>query len=184
MSMFTLAISCLTTSNVPWFRDLTLQVPRQYRSLQHPTLLSPRDTSTTGRRFHFGSASSFFLELFLHSSPVAHWTPTYLRGFSVSYRFAFSYCSWMLSHGKSQCSAYLQMALVMLWSSHACSHASGVPNSLEPCLKNKSVIWILGLLGWGGGMPLLCATVTISISIPRKESPISTIRFSTGCLTH
>ena len=27
MSMFTLAISCLTTSNLPWFMNLTLQVP-------------------------------------------------------------------------------------------------------------------------------------------------------------
>ena len=30
MSMFTLAISCLTTSNLPWFVDLTFQVPMQY----------------------------------------------------------------------------------------------------------------------------------------------------------
>ena len=33
MSMFTLAISCLTTSNLPWFMDLTFQVPMQYCSL-------------------------------------------------------------------------------------------------------------------------------------------------------
>ena len=32
MSMFTLAISCLTTSNLPWFVDLTFQVPMQYCS--------------------------------------------------------------------------------------------------------------------------------------------------------
>ena len=37
--MFTLAISCLTTSNLPWFMDLTFQVPMQYCSLQHLTLL-------------------------------------------------------------------------------------------------------------------------------------------------
>ena len=30
MSMFTLAISCLTTSNLPWFMDLKSQVPMQY----------------------------------------------------------------------------------------------------------------------------------------------------------
>ena len=28
--MFTLAISCLATSNLPWFMDLTFQVPMQY----------------------------------------------------------------------------------------------------------------------------------------------------------
>ena len=31
--MFTLAISCLTTSNLPWFMDLTFQVPMQYCSI-------------------------------------------------------------------------------------------------------------------------------------------------------
>ena len=35
MSMFTLAISCLTTFNLPWFMDLTFQVLMQYCSLQH-----------------------------------------------------------------------------------------------------------------------------------------------------
>ena len=30
MSTFTLAISCWTTSNLPWFMDLTFQVPMQY----------------------------------------------------------------------------------------------------------------------------------------------------------
>ena len=48
MSMFTLAISCLTTSNLPWFMDLTFQVPMQYCSLQHQTLLLSPVTSTTG----------------------------------------------------------------------------------------------------------------------------------------
>ena len=71
ISTFTLAIYCLTTSNLPWFIDLTFQVPMQYWSLQHWILLSPADTSTTGCYFCFGSASSFFLELFLYSFPVA-----------------------------------------------------------------------------------------------------------------
>ena len=48
MSMFTLAISCLTTSNFPWFMDLTFQVPMQYCSLQHWTLFPSPFTSTTG----------------------------------------------------------------------------------------------------------------------------------------
>ena len=34
MSVFTLAI-CLTTSSVPWFMDLTFQVPMQYCSFHH-----------------------------------------------------------------------------------------------------------------------------------------------------
>ena len=40
MSMFTLAISCLTTSNLHWFMDLTFQVPMQYCSLQPLDLTS------------------------------------------------------------------------------------------------------------------------------------------------
>ena len=47
-STFTLAISCLTTSNLPWFMDLTFQVPMQYCSLKHWTLLLSPITSTTG----------------------------------------------------------------------------------------------------------------------------------------
>ena len=48
----------------------------QYCSLQHETLLSPRDTSAAGHRFHFAPAASFFLELSLCSSPVAYGTLT------------------------------------------------------------------------------------------------------------
>ena len=84
MSMFTLAISCLTTSDLPWFVDLTFQVPMQYCSLLHQTLLPSPVTSTTGRFFHFGSISSFFLELFLYSSPAAYRASTNLGNLSFS----------------------------------------------------------------------------------------------------
>ena len=81
--------------------DLTFQVPMQYCSLQHWTLLLTPVTSTTGYCFCFGSIPSFFLELFLHWSPVAYWAPPDLRSSSsVSYLFAFSYCSWG-SQGKN-----------------------------------------------------------------------------------
>ena len=48
MSMFILFISCLITSNLPWFMVLTFQVPMQYYTLQHQTLLPSSVTSTTG----------------------------------------------------------------------------------------------------------------------------------------
>ena len=64
--------------------DLTFQVPMQYCSSQHQTLLSSLVTSTTGCCFCFGSVSSFFLELFLHSSLVAYWIPTSLGSSSFS----------------------------------------------------------------------------------------------------
>ena len=101
MLMFTLAISCLTMSNLPWFMDLTFQVPMQYCSLQNRTSLLLPVASTTGCCFCFGSNSAFFLDLFPHWSPVAYWAPSNLEShLSVSYIFAFSYCSWG-SQGKN-----------------------------------------------------------------------------------
>ena len=93
MSMFTLAISCLTTSNLPWFMDLTFQVPMQYCSLQHQTLLPSPVTFTTGCCFCLGSISSFFLELFIPWSPVAYWTCTNLGSSSFS---VLSFCLFIL----------------------------------------------------------------------------------------
>ena len=63
--------------------DLTFQVPMQYCSLQPWTLLLSPVISTTGYHFCFGSISSFFLELFLHWSPVAYWAPTDLGSSSL-----------------------------------------------------------------------------------------------------
>ena len=63
--MFIFAISCMTASNLSWFTDPTFQIPMQYCSLQHRTLPPSPFTSTTEHCFRFGSASSFFLELFL-----------------------------------------------------------------------------------------------------------------------
>ena len=96
--MFTLVISCLTTSNLPWFMDLTFQVPMQYCSLQHQTLLLSPVTSTTGYCFCFGSFPLFFLKLFLHWSPVAYWAPTDLGSSSFS---ILSFCLFMLFMGFS-----------------------------------------------------------------------------------
>ena len=97
--MFTLAISCLITYNLPWFIDLTFQVPMQYYTLQHQTLLPSPVTSTTGCCFCFGSISSFFLELFLHWSPVAYWAPTNLGSSSFS---VLSFCLFILLMGFSR----------------------------------------------------------------------------------
>ena len=101
MLTFTLAISCLTTSSLPWFMDLTFQIPMQYCCLQHRTLLLSPVPATTGYCFCFGSIPSFFLELFLHWSPVAYWAfSTWGVHLSVSYVFAFSYYPWG-SQGKN-----------------------------------------------------------------------------------
>ena len=94
--MSTLAIFCLTTSNLPWIMDLTFQVPMQYCSLQHWTLLLSPVTSTTGYCFCFGSTPSIFLELFFHWCPVAYRAPTDLGSFSFS---ILSFCLFILFMG-------------------------------------------------------------------------------------
>ena len=62
MSMFTLAISCLTTSDLLWFMDLTFQVLMYYCSLQHQTLIPSLVTSPLGVVFALAPS--------LHSSGV------------------------------------------------------------------------------------------------------------------
>ena len=97
--LFTLTISCLITSNLPWFMDLTFPVPMQYCSLQHQILLPSPVTSTTGCCFCFGSISLFFLELFLHWSLVAYWAPTDLGSSCFS---VLSFCLFILFMGFSR----------------------------------------------------------------------------------
>ena len=79
--------------------DLTFQVPMQYCSLQLRALLLSPVPSTTGYCFCFGSTPSFFLELFLHWSPVAYWAPTGLGSSSFS---ILSFCLLILFMGFSR----------------------------------------------------------------------------------
>ena len=79
--------------------DLTFQVPMQYCSLQHWTLLLSPVTSTTGYCFCFGSIPSFFVDLFLHWYPVAYWTPTDLGSSSFS---ILQFCLFILFIGFSR----------------------------------------------------------------------------------
>ena len=97
--MFILVISCLTKANLSWLMDLTFQVPMQYYSLQHWTLLSPPDTSTNEHCFCFGPSASLFLELLvivLHSSPVAYWTPFGLGEWRGHLPVVVSFCLFIL----------------------------------------------------------------------------------------
>ena len=101
MLTFTLAISCMTTSNLTWFMDLTFLChwPIQYCSLQHWTLLLSPVTATTGFCFCFGSIPSYFLELFPHWSLVAYWAPTDMLSSSFS---ILSFCFFILFMGFSR----------------------------------------------------------------------------------
>ena len=125
MLTFTLAISCLTASNLPWFMDLTFQVPMQHCSLQHRTLLLSTVPPTVGCCFCFGSIPSFFLELFLHWSPVAYWASTDLGNFSFS---ILPFCLLILFTGFSR---------QEYWSGFAIPFSSGH----EKCWAGKSTSW-------------------------------------------
>ena len=69
-----LAISCLTTSNLSWFMDLTFQVPMQYCSLLHQALISPPDTFTAGLFF------LLWLKLFIPSGATSLLFPSSILG--------------------------------------------------------------------------------------------------------
>ena len=101
MLMFTLAVSCFTSVNLPWFMDLTFQVPVQY------CLYSIR------LYFHHQSHLQLgFVSLWLHPfilsgviSPLfsSSILGTYRPGefiFQYHIFFSFSYCSWG-SQGKN-----------------------------------------------------------------------------------
>ena len=122
MSMFTLTISCLNTSNFPWFIDLTVQIPMQFCSLQHQTLLPLPITSQVLLWLHLFILSGIISPLI--SSSIAYWAPTtWWVHLSVSYLFAFSYCSWG-SQGKSTVEA--------------------IPFSSEPCFVRMDKIgWVI-----------------------------------------
>ena len=107
MSMFTLAISCLITSNFPWFVNLTFQVPMQYCSLQHQTLLSLPDISPT--EHHFCFVPSHFILYWALSTCHPLFSSSILDIFQpggrgthlpVLYFFVFSFSPWS-SHGKN-----------------------------------------------------------------------------------
>ena len=137
MSMFTLAISRLTTSSLSWFMNLTFQVPMQYCSLQHRTLLLSPVPSPTGCCFCFDSIPSFFLELFLHWSPVGYWAPTDLGSSSFSVLFL----PFHTIHG-------VLKARILKW--FAIPFSSG-PHSVSPLHHDPSV---LGGSTWHGFIEL------------------------------
>ena len=79
--------------------DLTFQVPMQYCSLQHWTLLPSPVSSRSVCCFCFDSILSFFLELFHHWSTVAYWAPTDPGSSSFS---ILSFCLFILFTGFSR----------------------------------------------------------------------------------
>ena len=139
MSMVYLA-SCLTTFSLPIFMDLIFQIPMQYCSLKHQTLLPPPDTPTTQHLFCFSPVASFFLELFLHSFPVAYWTPSHLGDSSsrVIY-FCIFYCPWGSLGKTTEVGGHFLLQWTMF-----CQNSSLRPVHLGcPC-----VVWLIASLSY------------------------------------
>ena len=91
--MFTLAISFFITSNLPWFVDLTSQVPMQYCSLQQSEF-----ASITSHIYNW-VLLFLWLCLFVLSGVISPLISTSMLGthwliFQCPIFFAFSYCSW------------------------------------------------------------------------------------------
>ena len=63
MSVFTLAICCLSTSSLPWFMDLTSQVPMQYCSWQLRTSITSH--------MHYRALFLLWLHLFILSWSIS-----------------------------------------------------------------------------------------------------------------
>ena len=131
-------LSDYTELNLPWFTDLTFQVPMQYCSLQHRTLLLSPVTSTAGYCFCLGSTPSFFLELFLHWSPVAYQEPTDLGSSSFSILLFCLFILFMGFSGQEYWSGFLFPSPV----DHALSELSTMtPPSCFNCFHLISNEW-------------------------------------------
>ena len=153
MLMFILAPSCLTTFNLPRFMDLAFQVPMQYYSLQHWTFLQSPVTFTTGSCFCLDSIRSFFLELFLHWSPVAYWAPTNLGSSSFS---VLSFCLLILFTGFSR---------QEYWSGLPCtSPMDHVLSALSTCLHSVIRKWCAQARIWSS-LCIVCPLGMMQIHI-------------------
>ena len=101
MLMFTLAIFCFTTSNLPWIVDLMFQVSMQYCSYSIGLYIYHQSHPHLGVVFTLApSLHSFGVISLLFSSSILG---TYQPGefiFQCHIFFAFSYCSWR-SQGKN-----------------------------------------------------------------------------------
>ena len=118
----------------------------QYCSLQHQTLFLSPVPSTTGYCFFFGSIPSFFLELFpLWFQLIGHLL-TWGVPLSVSYHFAFLYCSWG-SQGKNTevvCHSFLQWTTFCQTSPPWTDHL-GWPHMAWLSFIDKTVVCVIRL---------------------------------------
>ena len=123
MWMFTLAISCLTSSNLldswTWHSRFLCNIALYNIELYFHHQSHPKCC------FCFGSVSFFFLELFLNSSPVAHCAPTDLGCSSFS---IISFCVFILFMGFSR-QEYWSSFAISFSMNHVLSELSTITQS-------------------------------------------------------
>ena len=175
MSTVTLAISCLTTSSLPWFMDLTFQVPVQSCSLQHWTLPLSPVTCTTGYSFALAPSLNSFWSYF-STDLLQHTGHLLTQGVpvSVSYHFAFSYCSWGFQGKNTEvvCHSLLQGVFPTLGSNPGLPHCMEILYLLSHQRSPRILQWV--------AYPFFSGS-----SWPRKQTrvPCITGRFFTSWAT-
>ena len=148
MSMFILAISCLTTSNLPWFMDLTFKDPRQYWCVGGGFLAS--DFTFTPKLIYSWVSFPLWPCHFILSGRISNGHPLltisildtfWPRGayLTVSCLFAFSYCPWC-SLGKNTGVVY---HFLLQWTMF-CQNSSLWP----VCLRWSCREWFLSSLSY------------------------------------
>ena len=156
--MFTLAISCLTTSNLPWFMDLTFQVHLQYCCLQ-------------SCKFYFHH--QWTSELFSRDRPFAiPWTVAYQSASSTHGIFQAKVLEWVaisFSRGSSWPRDWTQAShitgrLFTVWATReATRHIHNWVSFL---------LWLSLFILSGAISPLFPSSI-LDTSCPGRSSPIS-----------
>ena len=165
----------------------------QYCSLQHWTLLLSSVPSTTGCCSCFGSIPSFFLELFLHWSPVAYWAPTDLGSPSFS---ILSFCLLILFMGFSRHNTEVVCHSLLQWTTF-CQTSPPWPDHLGwPHmawlsfieLDKAVVLWSdwLGFCDYGFGVsalwcPLTTPTILLGFLLPWTWDISSRLLLTINC---
>ena len=140
MSMFTLAMSFLTTFYLRWFMDPIFQVPVQYCSLWHQTLLSPLGISAAENHPHFGPAPSLLLELSvtaLCSAPVAYWT-----SYNLGWGLIFQHHIFLPFHTVHR----VLQAKIVEWVAISFSSRSHFARTLHIHLACSCTVWLIASL--------------------------------------
>ena len=93
VSVFTLTISCLNT-NLTWFIDLNSQIPMQYCSFQHWTLLSPLYMSPVWHAFWFSLfTGSRAMPLAFASNILVTYYPVEWEGLIIQCHIFLTFCT-------------------------------------------------------------------------------------------